>query len=139
MSKTTEEIEALKKNWLNDPCWDIENTEGFEDHVAELTAFHELKRKEWEQKTVDHVALRRVKVAASTGVDDWVVGEWLSTFDEIEKQISDQGHYLNEEYLDNDEIVRGELAQAQARATLLLAAQTKRIADVLERFVDSRE
>ncbi len=34
--KTREEIEALKKDWLKDPCWDIEATEGFEAHHDEL-------------------------------------------------------------------------------------------------------
>jgi len=30
--KTVEEIDALKRNWYDDPCWDIYDTEGFEDH-----------------------------------------------------------------------------------------------------------
>lgn len=33
------EIERLKNNWANDPCWDIEDTEGFETHFIELKAF----------------------------------------------------------------------------------------------------
>lgn len=37
--KTRSEIEALKANWLSDPCWDIETTEGFEAHHDELLAF----------------------------------------------------------------------------------------------------
>ncbi len=36
---TTDEIEALKKNWRHDPCWDIEDTDGFEEHKAELKAY----------------------------------------------------------------------------------------------------
>lgn len=35
-SKTPAEIAALKRNWLADPCWDIEDTEGFEAHRDEL-------------------------------------------------------------------------------------------------------
>jgi hypothetical protein len=34
-----EEINRLKENWLSDPCWDIEMTEGFETHYIELKAF----------------------------------------------------------------------------------------------------
>lgn len=37
--KSRAEIEALKENWLSDPCWDIEDTEGFEAHYGELYAF----------------------------------------------------------------------------------------------------
>lgn len=32
-------VEELKRQWLGDPCWDIEDTEGFEAHRDELLAF----------------------------------------------------------------------------------------------------
>lgn len=45
--KTEEEIQALKRNWEGDPCWDLEGTEGFEAHREELQA-HRLKmEKHW--------------------------------------------------------------------------------------------
>ncbi len=47
--KTKKEIEDLKANWKADPCWDIEVTEGFEDHKEELKVFrlaHEAKREQ---------------------------------------------------------------------------------------------
>jgi hypothetical protein len=37
--KTREEVEALKANWLSDPIWDIEDTEGFEEYRAELREY----------------------------------------------------------------------------------------------------
>jgi hypothetical protein len=37
--KTTEELQRLKDAWLYDPCWDIEESEGFEDHKEELYRF----------------------------------------------------------------------------------------------------
>jgi len=37
--KTQEEINELKRQWKQDPCWDIEETEGFEGHHEELTAY----------------------------------------------------------------------------------------------------
>jgi hypothetical protein len=46
--KTIVEIEALKLDWESDPCWDIEDTEGFEDHYHELLAFSEQKKLEWD-------------------------------------------------------------------------------------------
>ena len=39
--KTDAEIKELKRQWEYDPCWDIEDTEGFEEHREELTRFHE--------------------------------------------------------------------------------------------------
>jgi len=37
--KTRDDIESLKAGWLRDPCWAIEETEGFEAHADELQAF----------------------------------------------------------------------------------------------------
>lgn len=39
MQRTPDEIESLKANWQADPCWDIEDTDGFEAHRFELLAF----------------------------------------------------------------------------------------------------
>lgn len=43
------EIKELKREWESDPCWDIEDTEGFEAHREELTAFRIAKEAEWDQ------------------------------------------------------------------------------------------
>jgi polyhydroxyalkanoate synthesis regulator phasin len=48
--KTVEEIEALKIDWASDPSWDIEDTEGFEEHYDELLAYRKQKELEWRQK-----------------------------------------------------------------------------------------
>jgi hypothetical protein len=37
--RTKEEVKALKLNWLDDPCYELEFTEGFEEHHEELLAF----------------------------------------------------------------------------------------------------
>ena len=47
--KTEEEIRALKANWQADPLWDIEETEGFEEHRAELLAFRLKCQAGWDQ------------------------------------------------------------------------------------------
>lgn len=47
MGKTIEEINALKQQWEDDPCWEIETTEGFEEHAEELRLFSETVRKKW--------------------------------------------------------------------------------------------
>jgi len=36
---TREQIEKLKASWAADPCWDIEDTDGFEEYRDELAAF----------------------------------------------------------------------------------------------------
>ena len=53
--KTPEEIQALKDNWLNDPCYDLEETEGFHHHKQELLYFREEKESEWAQKESDRI------------------------------------------------------------------------------------
>lgn len=45
--KTSEEIQALKDAWEEDACWDIEDTEGFEEHHDELLAYREQKEAQW--------------------------------------------------------------------------------------------
>jgi hypothetical protein len=37
--KTSEEIAGLKRQWIADGTWDIEDTEDFEEHRAELVAW----------------------------------------------------------------------------------------------------
>lgn len=37
--RTAAELEALKASWLRDPCYDLEEAEGFEAHHDELLAF----------------------------------------------------------------------------------------------------
>ena len=33
------DVERLKKDWLRDPCWDIEETEGFSNYKKDLKIF----------------------------------------------------------------------------------------------------
>lgn len=48
MLKTKEEIEKLKRDWKSDPCWDLWDTEGFEEHEEELRAYQKQCEEEWE-------------------------------------------------------------------------------------------
>lgn len=131
MAKTREEIEHLKENWVRDVCWDIEATEGFEEHVDELKAFSEQKKKEWNERARVSLKNRRKLVREETGIDDLPLAQWLLTFREIELNLKLQER--------SDSIAaRDPFAAAQVRATLLLAAQVKRIADLLEN-IDGRD
>lgn len=51
--KTREEVEALKAEWANDPCWDLEKTEGFEEYHDELFAFTIEQERLWEAKSIE--------------------------------------------------------------------------------------
>ncbi|MDP9474927.1 MAG: hypothetical protein M3R38_04430 [Actinomycetota bacterium] len=52
--RTPEEIRELKINWREDPCWDIETTEGFEAHHEELLAYRlEIDREAEERRQLE--------------------------------------------------------------------------------------
>lgn len=36
---TQHQIEELKRAWIEDPCYDLENADGFAEHRAELLAW----------------------------------------------------------------------------------------------------
>ena len=46
--KTQEQVTQLKRDWEGDPNWDLEETEGFEEHREELLAYRLAKEAEWE-------------------------------------------------------------------------------------------
>lgn len=62
---TTNEIESLKKSWRYDPCWDIENTEGFEEHKEELLAYRLGIEKEWQEREDKRINERADKLKCS--------------------------------------------------------------------------
>lgn len=57
--KTRADIDELKANWLQDPTWDIEDTEGFEAHIGELYNFRmqtEARQRRAKRDKVEEVA-----------------------------------------------------------------------------------
>lgn len=134
--KSREEIELLKENWKKDPCWDIYDTEGFEDHFEELSSFQKdfqiQKRVEMDKKECARLKI----VSEQTGVIDPEIVSCLYTWSQIEEEVEHQTRYISK--IDNlKDQVTVELMQASIRAALLQAAQLKRIADVLENIDDS--
>jgi len=129
-TKTREEIEALKASWRKDPLWDIESTQGFEDHKEELLAYRKQVEAEVEQKVRESADRRVELMKKETGITDQAAALYLHTFAEIEIDL-----HLDEQIGNastHGELAALEIARAGVRATLLLAAQMKRIADVLE-------
>ena len=45
--RSADDIQSLKKDWANDPCWDIEDSEGFEAHYDELKAYRLEMEAKW--------------------------------------------------------------------------------------------
>lgn len=54
--KERSEIDKLKGEWSMDPCWDIEETEGFEDHKSELIEYRKNMEAHWEYKRNNEIA-----------------------------------------------------------------------------------
>lgn len=48
--KTKEEVEKLKADWRYDPIWEIEDTEGFEEHREELIAYRKEMEALWDKQ-----------------------------------------------------------------------------------------
>lgn len=64
--KTRQEVNDLKASWLGDPCWDIYNTEGFEEYEDELRQYQTEQKAEWRQKYQDEIQ----QLADDLGVHD---------------------------------------------------------------------
>lgn len=128
--RTPEEIEKLKADWAKDPIWDIENTEGFEAHYGELFDW----RKEYEAKMeakwleAENERIENVMLATGVGKSDRAMLLSLRTWKELEDEARDAERYTEDPQVS--------IAATQVRATLLQAAQLKRIADALESMAD---
>ena len=48
--KTREQVERLKRDWADDACWDIEDTEGFEDYKTELLEYRSAREADWQER-----------------------------------------------------------------------------------------
>ena len=136
-TKTKEDIEQLKQSWMKDPCWDIEDTEGFEEYYEELKAWREERDRQIEKRIAEQAEKRIEAVMNATGLGKADRQTLLSlyTFSEIENDVARQERFLGN-VSTSFENISLELMKAQIRATLLQAAQLKRIADALEEIAD---
>jgi hypothetical protein len=75
--RTRQEIAELKENWLKDPCWDIEDTEGFEAHKPLLLKFRHDVEKEQSQKHREQVKDFMSRVGLYEGVDAFTLAEYI--------------------------------------------------------------
>ncbi len=126
--KNRDELEALKANWLKDPCWDIESTEGFEDHQEELLAFRKETEAKWKAA---HESSRLNRMRWIGDNDPVTLADSIRTPEEIEVIL----HMLDHQVGDCGSAVAYAnfvITRAQVRASLLIAIQIKRVADLLE-------
>lgn len=135
---TREKIEKLKEGWKKDPCWDIECTEGFEEHEEELLNYRKEVEAEWNAKYQAKAEKRADYVRVQTGVLNADIVSALHTWNDIENEVGAQDRYIGQ-FSGTEEQVNAELMQAQVRATLLLAAQVKRVADAIEAQNDNEQ
>jgi predicted ATPase len=47
---TQQELQRLKDHWSRDPCYNLEDAEGFEQHRAELLAYSEQWKAQWKRE-----------------------------------------------------------------------------------------
>lgn len=67
--KTRAEVDLLKKQWLEDPCWDIETAEGFEEYADELIAFREHQEVNWAAKERQGWLMKAVQLGVPNNID----------------------------------------------------------------------
>ncbi len=65
---TRHQIEDLKRSWTDDPCWDLEETEGFEAHREELLE-HSLKMSaHWHAERCAKLSAKAVEIGCPGNV-----------------------------------------------------------------------
>jgi hypothetical protein len=134
---TTDEIERLKHSWLGDPCWNIEETEGFEEHREELLAFRKETEAKAEKRNRERIERRAKVIREETGVTTKDAAMYLHTFAEIETEVNGQDRAISDAP-NQSKMAEARILQAQVRAILLLAAQFKRLVDHLEKIEEER-
>ena len=76
--KTREQVEDLKQQWLADGCWDIEDTEGYEEYKDELRQFS----LETERKVKERILDQELKQAEALGLVNLSLTRYLMRLEE---------------------------------------------------------
>ena len=70
---TRKEIERLKTQWCGDPCWDIEHTEGFEEHEDELREHREQRQIEWKKERQAKIQAKADELKCSPELAEYII------------------------------------------------------------------
>ena len=71
--KNKQELNELKSNWLLDPSWDIEQTEGFSEHYNELLNFRLEKEEGWERDRQRLISEKATKLKISNELAEYIL------------------------------------------------------------------
>ena len=126
---TQDDIEKLKANWLKDPCWDIEDEDGFGEHREELLKFRKETEVKWQLEEEERIARRARVVEIDTDITKAGAAQTIRTYEEIERDVRDI------EKATDDPVAN--MMAYQVRATLLLAAQTQRVANGIWELIEN--
>jgi polyhydroxyalkanoate synthesis regulator phasin len=72
--KTREDVEFLKSNWISDPCWDLEVTEGFEEYSNELLKFRKMMEGRWQKDYNEMIQSIAQKYRCSNELAEYIYG-----------------------------------------------------------------
>ena len=89
---TQEQIDRLEANWAADPCWDIEDTEGFESVRHLLVAIRDKWLAKWELERNQAILEKRLELACNreTAVYVLALEKRLDDYSEILYQLGDR-------------------------------------------------
>lgn len=88
--KTQEEIQSLKLDWFNDPCWNLEETEGFEEYREELKEYRLRCEHKWEDGYRKRIEKRAQELNCSI--------ELIGYIERLEWQLKDMEQKLDRLY-----------------------------------------
>jgi hypothetical protein len=87
------EVERLKADWAADPCWDLEDTPGFEDFREELLDYATRTRAEWDRRYRESLEEFARTIGAPGNV---VLAEYVRTLERrlaaVENRLDDVDH-----------------------------------------------
>lgn len=110
--RTKAELDALKINWMSDPCWDIETTEGFEAHYDELLAFRLETEEEEERQRLALVMDKMAKLNCSKETAYYILS--------LERKLADMQRVIDKlAWADNTTDLHTRLDKVEKRITNL--------------------
>jgi len=90
--KTREDVEKLKHGWYRDPCWDLYDTEGYEEYREELKQYQEQCEKQWEERRL-RATEKEKKEAEKLGCS-WEAYKLLENIQDTQSRLYEAINYL---------------------------------------------
>lgn len=69
---TKNDVKNLKAHWVTDPCWDIEETEGFEKYYTELHAFRIEMESRWANENNARLLAKAQELGCSPQLAEYI-------------------------------------------------------------------